>query len=84
MKKILILFAALAAVGCTKKETATTAVDDGYPLATCVVSGEKLGEMGAPYVLEHEGKTVKLCCDGCEEDFKKDPAKFISKIYPAP
>jgi hypothetical protein len=33
-----------------------------YPLKTCVVSDEKLGEMGAPYVFTHEGHEVKLCC----------------------
>lgn len=82
MKKALILLAALAAAGCTKQETAATAADDGYPLSTCVVSGEKLGSMGEPYVFEYEGKKVKLCCDGCEDDFKKEPAKYLAKIYP--
>jgi len=27
-----------------------------YPLETCVVSGEKLGEMGKPFVYQHEGR----------------------------
>jgi hypothetical protein len=54
-----------------------------YPLTTCVVSGEKLGEMGAPYVLTHEGREVKLCCKSCLKDFNKDSAKFVKKIEAA-
>jgi YHS domain-containing protein len=46
----------------------------------CPVTGEKLGSMGDPYVLTHEGKQVKLCCEGCKEDFLKDPAKYLAKI----
>ena len=51
-----------------------------YPLAVCLVSDEKLGEHGKPIVMEHKGQEVKLCCDGCEEPFKKDPAKFMKKL----
>lgn len=51
-----------------------------YPLKTCVVSDEKLGEMGKPYVFTHEGREVQLCCKSCLKDFKKDPAKYIKKI----
>ncbi len=51
-----------------------------YPLKTCVVSGEKLGEMGKPYVFQHDGKEVQLCCKDCLKDFQKDPAKYMKKI----
>ena len=51
-----------------------------YPLDTCVVSGEKLGEMGKPFVFTYEGQEVKLCCKSCQKDFKKDPAQFLKKI----
>ena len=54
-----------------------------YPLKTCVVSDEKLGEMGDPYVFVHEGREVKLCCKSCLKDFKKDTAKYIKKIEAA-
>ncbi|MDP4624653.1 MAG: hypothetical protein NWT08_05875 [Akkermansiaceae bacterium] len=59
------------------------ASDDSYPLTTCPVSGEKLGEMGDPYVIEHEGTTVKLCCKSCIKDFNKDPDKYIGMIKTA-
>ena len=59
-----------------------------YPLATCVVSDEKLGSMGKPYVFVHEGQQIQLCCDGCLKDFKKAPAQYLAKLaagaLPAP
>jgi len=54
-----------------------------YPLQTCVVSGEKLDEMGKPYVFEYEGREIKLCCKSCLKDFKKEPAKYLKKIEEA-
>jgi hypothetical protein len=54
-----------------------------YPLKVCLVSGEKLGGMGDPYVFVHEGQEIKLCCKGCLKDFKKEPAKYLKKIEEA-
>ncbi len=51
-----------------------------YPLKTCVVSGEKLGEMGDPFVYAYQGREIKFCCKNCLKDFKKDPAKYIKLI----
>ena len=51
-----------------------------YTLKTCVVSGEELGSMGKVKRFVHEGQEIKLCCKGCEKDFKKDPGKFIKMI----
>jgi len=51
-----------------------------YPLKTCIISGDKLGEMGKPFVYVHEGREIKFCCKGCLKDFKKDPAKYVKKI----
>ncbi len=54
-----------------------------YPVTTCVVSGEKLGEMGAPYVFKHENTEVQLCCERCKAKFDKDPAKYLAKLVTA-
>ena len=51
-----------------------------YPLEKCIVSDEKLGEMGKPFVFTHEGQEIKLCCKSCQKDFKKDPAKYLKKL----
>jgi hypothetical protein len=70
---------ALAAVAAATDATAS------YPLDTCVVSGEKLGSMGAPidYTHKEEGKPdrlVRFCCKMCIPKFKKDPAKYLKLI----
>jgi len=54
-----------------------------YPLDKCVVSDEKLGEHGKPYVFTHEKQEIKLCCKDCLKDFKKEPAKYMKKIEDA-
>ena len=62
-------------------DTTTNAVPD--LLATCPVSGEKLGEMGKPVVFTYKDQEVKLCCNSCKKDFDKDPEKYIAKIRAA-
>ena len=52
-------------------------------LATCPVSGDKLGDMGKPYVFVYQGQEVKLCCPSCKGDFDKDPAKYMKMIRAA-
>lgn len=64
--------------------TRTTAPDK-YPLTTCVVSGDALGEDGPPvtYTYKEAGKpdrVVKFCCEDCITDFKKDPASYLAKL----
>lgn len=55
-----------------------------YPLTACMVSGDKLGgDMGKPVDLIYENRLIRFCCDGCVKDFKKDPAKYISKLNEA-
>jgi YHS domain-containing protein len=46
----------------------------------CPVSGEPLGGMGKPYKVTVKGRTVFLCCSGCEEEIKADPDKYLAKI----
>ncbi len=54
-----------------------------YPLTTCVVSGDKLGEMGKPVDYVYAGQLVEFCCPMCKKDFDKDPAKYMAKIADA-
>lgn len=51
-----------------------------YPLKTCIVSDEKLGEMGDPFTFVYEGQEIKLCCKSCKKDFDKNPKKFLKKL----
>jgi YHS domain-containing protein len=51
-----------------------------YKPDICVVSGEKLGDMGEPVVFVYQGQEIKLCCKGCRKKFDKDPAKYLKKL----
>jgi YHS domain-containing protein len=85
----LILAAVLAVVPVVSRADDASAggAADNQPkpdtLTTCPVSGDKLGEMGKPYVFVYQGQEVKLCCPNCKKDFDKDPAKYLKKIEDA-
>lgn len=53
-----------------------------YPLATCIVSGEKLEDDQAVGAVV-EGQEYQFCCKSCVKDFKKDTAKFAKKLSEA-
>ena len=74
----IFLVTAAALVACGEKPK--TAADPNYPLKVCVVSGEKLGSMGAPYLHKHDGKEVRFCCKNCLKDFNKEPEKYLGKL----
>lgn len=83
MKPILILSSlVLLASSCTKEETPSAAETAAkpYPLDVCLVSGEKLGSMGEPVVMMHEGQEIKFCCDSCVPKFQKDPGNYLPKL----
>ena len=50
-----------------------------YPLTKCLVTDEAF-EHGKPYTFVHDGQEIKLCCKDCLADFKKEPAKYLSKL----
>jgi YHS domain-containing protein len=50
---------------------------------TCPVSGQRLGSMDAPIIVEAEGRRVFLCCESCRESFLEKPAEYIAKLGPA-
>jgi YHS domain-containing protein len=54
-----------------------------YPLKTCIVSDEKLGEMGEPYTFVYQGQEIKLCCKSCLKDFNKNPETYVKKLKEA-
>ena len=66
-----------------KSDDAASPSSDGYSMTVCPVSGEKLGSMGDPVVMTHEGTTVKLCCDHCIAKFNAEPAKYVAMVKEA-
>jgi YHS domain-containing protein len=86
MKILKSLMAAVVAVSFCAAALNAVAADTNaaplkpYTLKTCVVSGDKLGEMGKPYVYAYKDREIKFCCKGCLKDFNKDPNKYIKLI----
>jgi YHS domain-containing protein len=96
MKKTLLIAATLIAItftcqspvfadNPTNSANATPHAPPPKPdlLTTCPVSGDKLGEMGHPFVFVYKGQEVKLCCPDCKTDFDKDPKKYMKLIRAA-
>lgn len=54
-----------------------------YPLETCIVTDNKLGSMGDPKTLIHEGQEIKVCCKPCIAKFEKDPTTYLEKLKKA-
>ncbi len=49
----------------------------GYPLATCMVSGKRLGSMGDPMNAIVGNRLVKLCCSSCEPELAQNPTAAV-------
>jgi YHS domain-containing protein len=95
MKKTKLIVGTLLAIACislasiaradgndsTNSASATPPKPD--LLKTCPVSGDKLGDMGKPYVFVYQGQEVKLCCPDCKKDFDKNPDKYMKLIRAA-
>jgi hypothetical protein len=50
---------------------------------TCPVTDAPLDSMGGPVRVVVEGRTVFLCCKGCEAALRKEPKKYLAKLPPA-
>ena len=51
---------------------------------TCPVTGEPLDSMGGPVRVEVNGRTVFVCCKGCEPALRKNPEKYLSRLPKQP
>ncbi|MEY4199591.1 MAG: hypothetical protein RLZZ265_1331 [Verrucomicrobiota bacterium] len=81
----LIVTAAFGIVGCSSSghdhssHSHGSAAAKPYPLTKCLVTDEGFNH-GKPYTFVHQGQEIKLCCEDCLADFKKDPAKYLPKL----
>ncbi len=46
----------------------------------CPVSDAPLGSMGVPFKVAVHGRTVFLCCGGCQEELNKNVDKYLAKL----
>jgi YHS domain-containing protein len=54
-----------------------------YPLNYCLVSGDKIGEMGKPITNNYMGQQIIFCCPDCPKEFKKNPDKYMKQLAEA-
>jgi Cu(I)/Ag(I) efflux system membrane fusion protein len=50
----------------------------------CPVTRQKLGSMGEPVPVEVDGRKVQVCCAGCIDKLKAEPARYLAALEPAP
>jgi hypothetical protein len=63
----------------SKADTAITEKEKpAYPLDTCIMSGEKLGDKSVDAVINN--RLVRFCCADCAAGFKKDVAGNMKKL----
>jgi YHS domain-containing protein len=46
---------------------------------TCMVSGDTFVVEADTAQVEHEGRKYYVCCDGCVDDFRAHPKKFLQR-----
>ncbi len=82
MKKIVLVASAavmlmgMALVGAGETTPAEKAQTVKHQ-TVCPVMG---GEIDKTIFADYQGQRVYFCCNGCPPAFKKDPAKFITKM----
>ncbi|MEP9411520.1 MAG: YHS domain-containing protein [Candidatus Brocadia sp.] len=65
---------AIAGADCCGSKQASAAEKSG---TKCVVCEKAISNKDKSVKVEHEGKTVYLCCEGCAEKFKKNPGECM-------
>lgn len=77
MKSLLTLFTAVLLASCAG--TSSSSVKP-YTSDTCVVTGNKLGSMGAPITKIYGDQEMKFCCKPCVAKFEKNPQRYLAKL----
>ena len=89
MKTIKILFLALTLAAFTagsllaaapKTAPASPPAAQGQPQTKCPVLG---GNIDKNIYADYKGHRYYFCCKGCDEEFKKNPEKYVEKMKAA-
>ena len=67
---------------CVSTDSGSTASRGVTPYTSdmCVITDNKLGSMGDPVTIVHEGRELKFCCQPCVAKFHANPEKYLSKL----
>ena len=87
MKRIILALVAASLLTALHAESTYTRDKSAAPsqIDICIVSGEKLGGMGAPYRYVHRAdgepdRLVMLCCEMCVGRFQSNPERYLAKL----
>ena len=69
-------FAVSAKVPMTEAQQVAAAIK---AQGVCPVSGQPLGGMGKPVAVTIGDETIYVCCAGCIDEVKSNPAKYVAK-----
>ena len=72
--------AGLIATGCQNNRAA--AAPQAYPLTTCIVAPVPLEALGGSVTIIHKNQEVKVCSKACQDEFLKNPSRYLGKIQP--
>jgi YHS domain-containing protein len=76
----LLIITSLGFAPQTEKSQKPKLKGDPYPLAICIVSGQKLPTGGKAVVKEIDGREVRFCCENCVAKFEGDKATFGKRL----
>jgi YHS domain-containing protein len=86
VKTIQIMFLALTLAAFTaasllaadaKPAPALPPAAQGQPQTKCPVLG---GNINKQIYVDYQGKRIYFCCQGCDQEFKKNPEKYMKKL----
>ncbi len=77
---LLLAVLALLPVSCASPGGTAASGVKPYPKDTCIVTGNKLGSMGAVQTTIYQGQEVKFCCKPCVKKFDANPTKYLSTL----
>ena len=75
---LFISAASLLVTGCKTHEEMQSASGVSVSVTKCAVCGESLGDKTS--ISQHNGQSVKLCCQDCLTKFNQDPDKYVAKL----
>jgi hypothetical protein len=77
---ILSAIAGIALLSTTTVFASPTSEPSTYPLSTCIISGETLGDHGEVITREVDGREIRLCCKSCVKDLEKDQTAYLEAL----
>lgn len=74
---IILSFVMLAFTGISCKDSGSKKYGDEKGQILCPVMGNPINK---EIYVDHKGKRIYFCCEGCTNEFEKDPEKYMKKL----